>query len=183
MVSTTKHWTVEELERPGAPDGRYELIDGEIVPVSPTSNKSSRVTNTFAFFITGHVRPLGLGEVFSAEAGFVLFPGRQLIRSPDVAFVRADRLPPESEWDKFPRLAPDLVVEVISPSDPRADVLDKVAMWLAAGVRLLWLADPAAVTVTVHAPDREPVLLAHGDDLYGGDVLPGFQVPIAELFA
>jgi len=182
MVATTKRWTIEELEQPGAPDGHYELIDGEIVPVSPTSSTSSRVTNTFAFFITGHVRSRRLGAVYSAEGGFVIFPGRPVVRCPDVAFVRADRLPPESEGDKFPRLAPDLVVEVISPSDAMADVLDKVAMWLAAGVRLLWLADPAARRITVYAPGREPVILGEGEDLDGEHVLPGFRVPVAEFF-
>lgn len=178
----TKTWTVEELERPGAPDGRYELIDGEIVPMCPKGDKASSVANVFAFFITGHVRPRRLGRVYSADGGFVVFPDRQMVRVPDVAFVRADRLPPESERDKFPRLAPDLAVEVISPGDTKAEVLDKAAMWLEAGVRLLWLADPRARTVEVRAPGREPRLLRLGDDLDGGEVLPGFPVPLTDLF-
>ncbi len=182
MVTTTKRWTVEELERPGAPDGLYELIDGEIVPMSPAGDAPSSVGMTFGYFVSGHVRQHHLGRVYGADGGFVLFSDRQLVRAADVAFVRADRLPPESERGKFPRLAPDLVVEVISPSDARADILDKVAMWLAAGVRLLWLADPPAATVTVYAPGRDPILLATGDELGGGDVLSGFRVPIAELF-
>ena len=183
MVTTTKLWTIEELEQPGAPDGLYELIDGEIIEVTPTGDRPSSVTATFTYFVTGHVRVHRLGRVYSAEGGFAPFPGHQTVRSPDVAFVRADRLPPDSERDKFPRLAPDLAVEVISPSDPMANVLAKVEMWLEAGVRLLWLVDPRARTVSVYAPGQETNLLTESDDLDGGDVLPGFRIPLGELFA
>jgi Uma2 family endonuclease len=181
-MATTRQWTVEALEQSEAPAGRYELINGELVEMCPSGDKASSSANLFAFFITGHVRPRRLGRVYSADGGFVLFPGLDLVRVPDVAFVRADRLPPESERDKFPRLAPDLVVEVISPTDSMASVLDKVKMWLDAGVRLLWLADPRARTVTVYVPGREPNLLNEQDELTGGDVLPGFRVRVADCF-
>ena len=130
-----------------------------------------------------HVVPRKLGRVYNADAGFVLFDNPQLVRVPDAAFVRADRLPPEAERDKFLRLAPDLVVEVISPSDSMPEVTAKVMMWLDAGVRLVWLVDPRARTVAVYGLDRVPRILRVGDELDGGEVLPEFRVAVAELFA
>ena len=182
-MATTRLTTVEELERDGTPEGRYELIDGELIEMSPAGGDASFVGNTISFFLTGHVRSRGLGRVYNAEGGFVLFPSRALVRAADVAFVRADRLPSKEEHRRLLRLAPDLVVEVISPSDRMDDVLAKVETWLAAGVRLLWLVDPDRRTVAVYEPGREPRALGEGDELDGGEVLPDFRVAVAELFA
>ena len=122
-----------------------------------------------------------MGWVFSAETGFVLFDDRQIVRSPDAAVVLRSRLaePPDS----FVPMAPDLVTEVLSPSDRMADALAKVAMYLEAGVRLVWLVDPASQTVTIFRPDAVPTTLGAGEVLDGGDVLPGFNGVIAEIFA
>ncbi len=79
-------------------------------------------------------------------------------------------------------MAPDLAAEVLSPSDRMADALAKVAMYLDAGVRLVWLVDPVSQTVTIFRPDETPTKLEASDSLDGGDVLPGFSVPITELF-
>ena len=182
-MATTRLTTVEELERDGTPEGRYELIDGELVEMSPAGGDSSTVGATVLAYLDNHVRPRRLGKVYNADGGFVLFPGRNLVRAADVAFVRADRLPPPPERRGFPRLAPDLVVEVISPTDRLSDVLATVAMWLEAGVRLLWLVDPDRRTVAVHEPGRGPRVLGEGEELDGGEVLPDFRVAVAELFA
>jgi Uma2 family endonuclease len=181
-MATTRLWTVEELEREGAPEGRWELIDGELVEMSPSGRRATRIGVRFARFLGNHVDPLGLGEVYGADGGFVMFPGRELLRVPDAAFVRAERLVGQDE-ERFLRLAPDLVVEVISPGDRDAEVAAKVEMWLDAGVRLVWVADPPARTVTIHVPGVEPRVLREGDELDGGVVLPGFRVAVAELFA
>src|SRR5262249_49692616 len=103
------------------------------------------------------------------------------VRSPDAAFVRRDRLP--GFTDRFVPLAPDLAVEVLSPSDRIADAMGKITMYLQAGVRLVWLVDPSARTVTIFRPDAALKLVGAGETLDGGDVLPGFSVPVAELFA
>lgn len=182
-VVTTKLWTVEELERNGAPEGRWELIDGELVEMSPSGERTSSAAVTIIVRLDPFVRSHGLGRVYGPDGGFVLFPGRRLVRVPDVAFVRTDRLPAEADRDRFSRLAPDLAVEVISPTDRMPDVLAKIAMYLEAGVRLVWLVDPRARTVAVHAPGQEVRFLDVGDDLDGGDVLPGFRVAVADLFA
>jgi Uma2 family endonuclease len=110
-----------------------------------------------------------------------LFDDRATVRSPDAAFVRRERLPELS--DHFVPVAPDLAVEVLSPSDRMADALGKVAMYLQAGVQLVWLVDPAARVVTVFRPDGPPKILGQSDALDGGDLLPGLTIPLAEIFA
>ena len=180
MVATRT--TVAELEATSG-DDRVELIDGVVVPMPPASDWPTSVTATITAMLWHHVHSRRLGRVYSAEAGFVLFPDRETVRVPDVAFVRAERMPQgEARWH-FPRLAPDLVVEVLSPTDRASDVLAKVAMYQEAGVPLIWLVDPEAQTVTVLALGQEPVNLTGADTLDGGNVLPDLRIEVAEIFA
>ncbi len=180
-MATTHLMTIGQLE--GLPDdGRFELIDGELIEMAPSGGRSSQVAIQFAVPLSNFVRPRNLGKIYGADGGFVLFPDRETVRVPDVAFVRADRLPPEADQEGFLRLAPDLAVEVISPTDRMADVMAKVMMYLDAGVRLVWVADPRSRTATVYAADRTGRLLSANDQLDGGDVLPGFRVRVSDLF-
>ena len=102
---------------------------------------------------------------------------------PDVAFVRADRLPPLEELDGFVPFPPDLAVEVVSPTDRFVEVAEKVAADLDGGVQLVWVIEPRRQTVTVHAADRSVRVLGTQDTLDGGDILPDFRVEVAEKFA
>ena len=180
MVAT--RITVDEFEATCG-DERVELIDGVVVPMTPASIKPSRVTMTIGAILWNHVRQHRLGSVYSAEAGFVLFPDRETVLAPDAAFVRAGREPQgEAEWH-FARLAPDLVVEVISPSDRARDIQAKVALYQEAGVPLIWMVDPQAQTVRVLALGQAPIVLAAADTLDGGDVLPEFRIAVSEIFA
>jgi Uma2 family endonuclease len=179
MVAT--RITVEEFEATCG-DERVELIDGVIVPMTPASYEPTKITMKIAIRLGMHVLPRQLGDILSAEAGFVLFPDRETVLAPDVAFVRAGREPQgEARWH-FARLAPDLVVEVLSPSDRDRDVQAKVALYQEAGVPLIWVADPQAQSVTVLTLGQVPQVLAATDTLDGGDVLPEFRVAVAELF-
>ena len=182
-MAITRLMTVEELEREGAPEGRWELIDGKLVEMPPASDEHGQIGSGCVGRQWNHVVPRRLGNVYGADTGFVLFPGQELARVPDAAFVHADRLRPDRNRAGFLRLAPDLVVEVISPSNRRPDVLAKVQLWLDAGVRLLWLADPVARTVSVYGPDRAPRVLTEADELDGGEVLPEFRLPLSAVFA
>jgi Uma2 family endonuclease len=163
--------------------GRTELVRGELREMSPGSPWSSEVGILIAAALIGHVRPRRLGSVFGDEAGFILARNPDTVRAPDVAFVRADRLPPPAQREFFLALAPDLVVEVLSPTDRAHDVHDKIHEYLEAGVRLVWLVDPRARRVTVCLPDRTTRTLGASDVLDGGDVLPGFQLTLADLFS
>lgn len=181
-MATTRLWTVEELERAGPTEGRWELIDGELVEMSPSGGLASKVAIRFAVRLVIHADARHLGAVFGAAGGFVLFPDRPTVRVPDVAFVRADRLPAAEDQVGFLRLAPDLVVEVVSPFDRPGAVSAKTAMWLDADVRLVLVVHPAERTVTQHAPDRPPRVVRDGDLIDGGDVLPDFRLRVADLF-
>lgn len=178
MVAT-RRMTVDEFAAMPL-QGRWELVDGEPVEVTPSAGRSGWIAFQLAFQLEAHVRSANLGWVFPPEVGFILFDDRSTVRSPDVAFVRRARLaePPAS----FVPLAPDFAAEVLSPSDRRPDALAKVAMYLQAGVRLVWLIDPARRTVTVFHPDETISTHTDGSVLDGGDVLPGFRVTVEEIF-
>jgi Uma2 family endonuclease len=164
-------------------EGRWELIDGAPVEMTPAADEPSSVGATMTALLWSHVRARHLGRVYNAEGGFVLFPDRPTVRVPDVAFVRAERAPQSAARKSFPRLAPDLVVEILSPSDRASNIVAKVEMYKEAGVPLIWLVDPEQTTITVIANDRPTAVLRPGETLDGGDIVPGFSVPVAEIFA
>jgi Uma2 family endonuclease len=173
--------TAEELfELPD--DGlRHELVEGELRTRTPAGAEHGRVAARITARLVDHAEEHGLGEAYGAETGFVLHRGPDTVRAPDVAFVAADRLPPEPE-PGFGRIVPDLVVEVVSPSDRASEVASKAAMWLDAGVRLVWVVDPQARLAAVHHPGGLVTVLRADGVLDGEDVLPGFRLPLSTVF-
>jgi Uma2 family endonuclease len=178
MVATRRVTIDEFAEMPL--EGIWELVDGEPVELSPAAGRSGWISANLVALLANHVRSGRLGWAFSAETGFVLFSDRQTVRSPDAAVVLSNRL--AELPDSFVPMAPDLAVEVLSPSDRMADALAKVAMYLQAGTSLVWLVNPTTRKVMVFRSEMDPVTLGESDTLDGGDVLPGFSVPIAEIF-
>ena len=130
----------------------------------------------------GFLKDHPLGILTGAETGFHIGHNPDTVRAPDVAFVRADRLP-RSTVSGFFRGAPDLAVEVLSPEDRAGEVLAKVQEWLDAGCRNVWVIDPRTRTVSVHRSRREILVLSAPDSLTGDDLLPEFSVPVAEIFS
>jgi Uma2 family endonuclease len=179
MVAT-RQVTVEEFAEMSL-QGIWELVDGEPIELSPAAGRSGWISATIVALLANHVRQSGLGWAFSAETGFVLFGDRQTVRSPDAAVVLRSRL--AELPDSFVPMAPDLAVEVLSPSDRMTDALAKVVMFLQAGTPLVWLVNPTTRTVVVFRSETNPVTLGERDTLDGGDVLPGFSVPVAEVFS
>jgi Uma2 family endonuclease len=180
-MATTRLLTVEDIEQ-HPPEGEWELIDGELVPATPSGLESSGLGHRIGWIVGNFVYAHGLGMMTGADGGYVLFPDRATIRVPDVAFIRQDRLPPQGDRSHFPRLAPDLAIEVLSPSDRVSEVVAKLEMYKEAGVPLIWVVDPEKTTITVIAADRLTAVLKPGDTLDGGDVLPGFNIPVAAIF-
>jgi len=127
------------------------------------------------------VREHDLGLVVAAETGFTLARDPDTVRAPDVGFVSRERVP-----DPLPKgyaeFAPDLAVEVLSPDDRPGEVLAKVADWLNAGSRLVWVVDPDQRLVRVYRADGSESLLGAHDLLVGEEVLPGFACPVADVF-
>jgi Uma2 family endonuclease len=115
-----------------------------------------------------------------AETGFKLASDPDTVRGPDMAFIRTERLP-DPEPVGFPDFAPDLVVEVLSPGDRPGAVLAKVADWLSAGTRLVWVLDPSRRVARVYRDDGTEEVLTADQALAGEDVVPGFSCPIAEI--
>jgi Uma2 family endonuclease len=181
-MATTKLLTAEDLAAMPDDGYRYDLVRGVLIRMAPAAGGAGRVTNTVAWHMTTHVRHHQLGVVYSAETGFVLARDPDLVRASDVAFVRAERLTSDLDEDKFVPFPPDLAVEVVSPSDRARDVHDKVMDYLDAGVRLVWLIHLRRRTVTVYTSDRTARILREGDELDGGDVLPGFRLAVADIF-
>lgn len=162
---------------------RHELIEGELRIMAPAGFTHGRVTFRISLLVGNHVDRGSLGVCTAAETGFVVGRDPDTVRAPDLAFTRSERVP-ERPSQGFSEVVPDLVVEVVSPSDRASAVTKKALFWLEAGVRLVWVIDPEARVVTVHR-GGDLVTLLRGDDaiLSGEDVLPGFATRLDEIFA
>ncbi|MCY4030217.1 MAG: Uma2 family endonuclease [Acidobacteria bacterium] len=173
--------TAEELfERPD--DGyRYELVEGSLVRMTPTGAEHGVVTARVAYVLQEYALRHG-GVCCGAETGFVLRRAPDVVRAPDAAFVAAERIPetgiPRSYWP----FAPDLAVEVPSPSDRAADVQAKIVDYFAAGTRLVWVVEPATRSVRVYRSPKDVEVIEEDGELTGGDVLPGFRCAVKRLF-
>ena len=180
MASKTRLLSVEDVERLPS-DLKWELVDGVLIEMPPANARHGGIAANVAFLLSSYVRPRRLGWV-SVEVGFIIRRGPDAIRAPDVAFIRAERMPPTGPPERFWEIAPDLVVEVISPDDRPGEIQAKVREWIEAGVPLVWLLYPRTRTVVVIRSllDREE--LTAEDTIDGGDVLPGFSCPVADLF-
>jgi Uma2 family endonuclease len=180
MATTARLLTAADLAALPDDGDQLELLRGEIVRMPPTKPRHGRITSRAVRLLGNHVEEDDLGLVFD-NCGFLLARAPDVVLAPDVAFVRSGRLRDE-DLDDYPALAPDLVIEVVSPSDTARDVQDKVLTYLAAGVRLVWVVEPRGRTVTVWAPDRTARIVGEDEILDGGDALPGLRIAVADLF-
>lgn len=181
-MATTKTTTAAELIRMPNDGWRYELIEGELRRMAPAGMEHGEIGMNVGLPLGNWVLPRGLGRVYNADTGFFLSHNPETVVAPGASFVRGERLPPRSERKGYSKVGPDLAVEVVSPNDTQPEVDEKVALYLAAGVPLLWVAYPKRRVVRVHRPGRAPVELGHGEVLDGEDVLPGFRLPAADVF-
>jgi Uma2 family endonuclease len=179
MATTTTAITAEQLLEMDS-DQRCELVKGELVMMTPAGYQHGEIALEIGARIRDYARQHHLGRALSAEPGFVLSRDPDTVRAPDVAFVSGERQP-KSPAGFYPG-PPDLAVEVVSPSDRVGAVQEKVQAWLDAGTRLVWTVWPSTRSVKVHRPGAEPVILSENDTLTGGDVLGGFECPVAEIF-
>ena len=182
--------TVEELLAYPMPDKRVELVRGRLIVREPPGMRHGecavRITVALSNYLTRDRDARGAaetrGRVLAGDSGFTLARNPDTVRGPDVAYVSRERwagpLP-----DGYGEFAPDLVVEIRSPSDRVGAVLAKVGEWLDAGSRIVWVVDPSRRLVTVYSADGSQAVLGIEDVLDAGNLLPGFTFAIAELFA
>jgi Uma2 family endonuclease len=181
METAVKIWTDEGLMALPQDGCKRELLQGGII-MSPAGSEHGYIAYLILMAFGRHVQPPRLGLIFDSSTGFRLTPDDML--SPDVAFVARVRLaglkrPPRGF---FPG-APDLVVEVLSPADTAERMHEKLALYFAHGTRLAWVINPAERNALVYRTPEADRLLRVTDTLDGEDVLPGFRLPLAELFA
>lgn len=172
--------TADELLHAHLPDKRAELVRGVLRVREPAGSMHGRVAMNLGAELRAHAKTTDAGAVFAAETGFKLHTDPDTVRAPDVAFVAKGRVPPPDATG-FAELAPDLVVEVLSPDDRPGEVLAKVADWLAAGTRLVWVVDPVRRVARVYRADGSEAIVTAPDALAGEDVLPGFTSPLASV--
>ena len=183
MVAQTQLMTADQLLALPDDGYRYELVRGELRKMPPAGAEHGELSVNVIISLTQYVRAHNLGKVYSNDTGFLIGSDPDHVRAPDVAFIRQERVAAAGRVTGYWPGPPDLAVEVISPSDRYTEVAEKVADWLAAGVQLLILVDPRRRSVTRHAPGQAPVTLTEQDTLDCGPVLPGWQLPIRDIFA
>jgi Uma2 family endonuclease len=163
---------------------RFELHDGTIHEMAPSSELPTLLASELISYLRPFVRERGLGLVTAPDGGFALTPHDVL--SPDVAFIRAERLTGIRRRGFF-QIAPDLAVEVVSPSDSITAVQRKAARYLALGVREVWIIYPDEQTADIYrpteTPDRLEVQQIPPEGALQSDLLPDFRLPLSQLFA
>lgn len=181
--------TVDDLE--SLPDDEgwvYELVEGVLVRMPMSGYEASHISTRLSGRLSVYVEDHRLGGMTGEQGGYRVDPAhpRTTELAPDIAFVRADRLPPRNspEYRKALLLSPDLAVEVASPNDHRPGLNEKARRYLQFGTRLVWVIWPRQQRVDVwHPGDTTPTALGVEDTLDGEDVVPGFRYPVASLFA
>lgn len=182
-MSTRVHLkTADELLRMPEDGKLRELIEGELREMSPSGHEHGRVTMRFSGPLALYVDQHHFGAVYAAETGFLLARDPDTVRGPDVAFVNRERLASAPRGRGYFPGAPDLVVEVVSPGDTYSDVEAKVEQWLHAGSRVVVVVNPRNRTLKVHRSITDVTVLTMADTFDGGEVVPGFRLPVARIF-
>ncbi len=175
-----KLMTAEEFSRlPGSE--RKELVRGEVVESMPPSKEHGRIAFVIGILLHRWIEP-GAGGQIGVESGFILARGPDVIRAPDVHYISDARVASDTASSAFWTIAPDLAVEVVSPSETADEVREKVRDFLAAGTSLVWTVYPRTREVVAHTADGLARTYSADDILEHPDVLPGFSCKVAELF-
>jgi Uma2 family endonuclease len=171
--------TAEDLLLPHVPQ-HAQLVRGVLVVREPPGFRHGEITARLTSALMMHVDAHNLGRVVAGDAGFKLQSHPDTVRGADIAFVSWERLPQRSPVG-FPSLGPDLVVEILSPGDRPGETLAKIADWLSAGTRLVWVIDAERRLARVYRADGTETTLDAHRVLDGEDVLPGFSCALASL--
>jgi Uma2 family endonuclease len=164
-------------------DHRYELIKGVLKVMSPTKPLHGVICARLAARLVSFVEEHDLGEVFGAETGFLIEVDPDTVVGADAAFVSHERLATVETFEKFFPFAPDLAIEVLSPSNTVQETDEKINFYFAGGSRAVWVFNPKRRTVAVYRSPFDVRILSEQETLEGGEVLPQFKLDLAKLFA
>ncbi len=182
MSTTTTFLTMDDLWNHPQDGNRHELVKGELLTMPPPGFEHGAIGSKLQVRMYIHSETSMLGTVVG-EAGFILERDPDTVRAADVAFVGNAKLQQHGVPKKYFPTAPDVAVEVISPSDIYVDVDEKVDEWLNAGTLAVWVVNPRRRSVTIHVAGQNPVVLKDSDTLTGDAAFPGFSMPVSEIFA
>jgi Uma2 family endonuclease len=174
-----KRYTAQDIYQLSLQGKHYELLNGELVEMTPAKQSHGAIAAEILRLVANFVREHKLGTVYAAETGFALSNGDVL--APDVSFTLRSRVKPETEG--FSTVAPDLAVEVFSPSNTRTEMQEKVDSYFGAGTRLVWIVYPRSRTIYVYTASDKVTILQAGAVLDGGDLLPGFSASVSDIFS
>ncbi len=174
--------SADELWEMPSDNMRHELVKGELRTMVPSGGEHGWLVMQLAAPLLQYVKRKRLGWVVGADVGFVLTRNPDTVRAPDAAFISKTHFSTGGLPKKFVPFAPDLAVEIISPSERAGEVQEKVDDYLNSGCEMVWLIYPTKKTVIVHRPKQRPKTLTEKDILSGADVVPGFEIPVGEIF-
>ena len=181
-VTKAKLLTADDLLRLDAEGVRGELIRGVLCETMPAGYEHGTIVMNLGIALGNFIKPRELGSLTASDSGVWLERDPDTVREPDVAYFSAETMPPGMRVTGYAETPPDLVVEVVSPSDTVREVNDKAFMWLGYGVRLVWVVYPDTRTVDVYRSGRAVTTLTEDDSLDGLDVLPGFTCAVSDIF-
>lgn len=177
MVST-RPLTADDLFRLG-PDAPYELIEGELIEVSPQGREHGRVLSNLDYLLNHEARTHMLGEVLVGDVGFILARSPDSVLAPDLAFVRSERL--VDEGPGYLELAPDLAIEVVSPSNSISEIARKINLYLTSGSSEVWVVRPREQDIVVYSASGDRIVF-QGDDLFSSSVIPTLAFHVSQIF-
>ena len=181
-ITATKLLTADDLLRLDSQGIRGELIRGVFHEIMSSGLEHGEIAAKLTILLGIFIMPRRLGRLATSDVGVWLERDPDTVREPGIAYFSAARLPPDVRITGYAEVPPDLVVEIVSPSDTRREVREKARMWLSYGVALVWVVQPDTRTVDVYEPDQAAVTLTDQDTLDASVVLPGFTCPISDIF-
>ena len=155
----------------------YEYVKGKLIPMAPPTMEHGEISMSLSLLLGVHIRENELGRLYPADTDFKL--GDRLVK-PDIAFVSTARMP-ENKRQASP-VAPDLAIEIVSPTDIQYRIIEKAFAYLNAGTRLVWIVEPVGKTVTVYRSQTDIKTFTIDDTLSGEEVAEGFSCQVAQLF-
>ncbi len=183
VATTPSVTTAAELLSLSSDGNRRELVNGEVVTMSPAGGRHGMLAMRLGSLLEQHVSENKLGVTFAAETGFLISTNPDTVRAPDVAFLTSAKWAAIEDETGYLPVAPDLVAEVVSRNDSSSAVEGKVQMWLEAGVQLVLVVDPVVKTIRVYRDTSRIEVLHLDDTLDAGDVVAGWKLKVNQIFS